>query len=97
MVAAGASYWYPRSAGYGSERQIITSPLILGDRLIHFPPASDFKEKAAMSIYCPKCHEANLRRSRRRLFDAFLRAFGMIPLRCNLCDHRFYRFRRQLA
>jgi hypothetical protein len=50
-----------------------------------------------MAIHCPKCHESNIRRSRRRLFDALLRSIGMVPLRCNLCEHRFYRFRRQFA
>jgi len=25
-----------------------------------------------------------------------LRSIGMVPLRCNICEHRFYRFRRSL-
>jgi hypothetical protein len=50
-----------------------------------------------MTTTCPKCHEPNVRRSRRRFFDVILRGLGMVPLRCNLCEHRFYRFHRQLA
>jgi hypothetical protein len=50
-----------------------------------------------MSITCPKCREPNIRRSHRRLLDIFLRSIGMVPLRCNLCEHRFFRFRRSLS
>jgi hypothetical protein len=25
-----------------------------------------------------------------------LRWIGMVPLRCKICDHRFYRFRKSL-
>jgi len=45
-----------------------------------------------MSIACPKCREANSRRSRRRLLDLPLTLFGLVPYRCNLCEHRFFRF-----
>ncbi len=50
-----------------------------------------------MAIKCPKCHERNIRRSHHRLFDILLRSIGLVPMRCNLCDHRFYRFRRGLG
>jgi hypothetical protein len=50
-----------------------------------------------MAIKCPKCHEPNVRRSHRKAFDVVLRAVGLIPLRCNLCEHRFYRFRRSVV
>ncbi len=49
-----------------------------------------------MAVKCPKCHEPDVRRSRRRLIDFILRSIGMVPLRCNLCEYRFYRFRRSL-
>jgi ssDNA-binding Zn-finger/Zn-ribbon topoisomerase 1 len=49
-----------------------------------------------MAIKCPKCHEPDIRRSRHRLFDIFLRSIGMVPLRCNICEHRFFRFRKSL-
>jgi hypothetical protein len=49
-----------------------------------------------MAIICPKCHEPNIRRSHRRMYDFLLRSIGMVPLRCNLCEHRFYRSRRSL-
>jgi len=50
-----------------------------------------------MAISCPKCRECSIRRSHRRLFDILLRIVGMVPLRCNLCAHRFFRFRRSLS
>jgi hypothetical protein len=49
-----------------------------------------------MATLCPKCHDSNIRRSHRRLFDVIFRSIGMVPLRCNLCEHRFYRLRRQI-
>jgi hypothetical protein len=49
-----------------------------------------------MAVKCPKCREPDIRRSRRRLHDILLRIIGMVPLRCNICEHRFYRFRRSL-
>jgi hypothetical protein len=49
-----------------------------------------------MPISCPKCRERSIRRSHRRLFDILLRSIGMVPLRCNFCFHRFFRFRRSL-
>lgn len=55
------------------------------------------QETLVMNIACPKCREQNIRRSHRRLLDFFLRSIGMVPLRCNLCDHRFFRFRRSLV
>ncbi len=48
-----------------------------------------------MTITCPKCREPNIRRSHRKLLDFLLRSIGLIPLRCNLCEHRFFRFRRK--
>lgn len=50
-----------------------------------------------MVITCPKCRESNIRRSHRRSLDFFFTVFGMVPLRCNLCEHRFFRFRRSLG
>lgn len=50
-----------------------------------------------MAITCPKCRESNIRRSHRRAFDFFLAAFGMVPVRCNICEHRFFRFRKSLG
>ena len=50
-----------------------------------------------MSVTCPKCREPNIRRSRRRLIDIILTTFGMVPLRCNICEHRFFRFRKSLS
>jgi len=47
-----------------------------------------------MSIKCPKCHEQNVRRSHRRFLDYIFSAIGMVPFRCNVCEHRFYRFRK---
>jgi len=29
--------------------------------------------------------------------DFLLRGIGMVPLRCNVCEHRFFRFRRNLV
>jgi hypothetical protein len=52
---------------------------------------------AVMNLACPKCREPNIRRSHRQLLDFILRSFGMIPLRCNLCEHRFFRFRRSMS
>jgi hypothetical protein len=49
-----------------------------------------------MSVTCPRCHESNVRRSHRRPHDLLPRFFGMVALRCNLCEHRFFRFRRTL-
>lgn len=49
-----------------------------------------------MAITCPKCREPNIRRSHRRLLDFLFRTIGMVPLRCNVCEHRFFRFRRSL-
>jgi hypothetical protein len=49
-----------------------------------------------MTITCPKCHEPNTRRSRQRLLDFLFRCIGMVPLRCNMCEHRFFRFRSRL-
>jgi hypothetical protein len=49
-----------------------------------------------MPISCPKCSERSIRRSQRRLLDILLRCIGMVPLRCNSCFHRFFRFRRSL-
>jgi hypothetical protein len=48
-------------------------------------------------IVCPRCREANVHRSHRRPLDLIPRSIGMIALRCNLCNHRFFRFRRALA
>ena len=45
---------------------------------------------------CPKCREPNVRRSHRRFLDFLVRSIGMVPLRCNVCEHRFFRFRRSL-
>jgi hypothetical protein len=50
-----------------------------------------------MAIACPKCRERSIRRSHRRLLDIMLRWIGMVPLRCNLCEHRFFRSRRSLS
>jgi hypothetical protein len=47
-----------------------------------------------MAMTCPKCHEPNIRRSHRRLLDFFFRSIGMVPFRCNVCEHRFFRFRK---
>jgi len=52
---------------------------------------------AVMNLACPKCREPNIRRSHRQLLDFILRSFGMIPLRCNLCEHRFFRFRKSIS
>jgi len=52
---------------------------------------------SVMSINCPKCHESNVHRSHRRSRDFVPRLFGMIAVRCNLCDHRFFRPRRALG
>ena len=46
---------------------------------------------------CPKCRESNIRRSHRRFLDFVFRSIGMVPLRCNICEHRFFRFRRSLG
>jgi hypothetical protein len=50
-----------------------------------------------MNVTCPRCREGNIRRSHRRLLDFILHYVGMVPLRCNLCDHRFFRFRKSLT
>ena len=49
-----------------------------------------------MVVTCPKCLESNIRRSHRRLLDFVFRIIGMVPLRCNACEHRFFRFRKDL-
>jgi hypothetical protein len=46
---------------------------------------------------CPKCREASVRRSHRRFLDFVFRTIGMVPLRCNLCEHRFFRFKKSLG
>ena len=51
----------------------------------------------AMAIVCPKCGAPSIRKSHRRWFDFLLRSIGMVPLRCNVCNHRFFRFRRSLS
>jgi hypothetical protein len=48
----------------------------------------------SVAITCPKCRETNIRRSHRRLLDFLLRSFGLVPFRCNICEHRFFRFRK---
>jgi hypothetical protein len=50
-----------------------------------------------MAIHCPNCHDSSIRRSHRRFFDFLWVAFGLMPLRCNACEYRFFRFRRNLA
>jgi ABC-type proline/glycine betaine transport system ATPase subunit len=50
-----------------------------------------------MAIQCPKCHDSSIRRSRRRIFDLLFLAFGLMPLRCNVCEHRFFRLRKNLV
>jgi len=50
-----------------------------------------------VNVTCPKCRESNVRRSHRRLLDFLFRSIGMVPLRCNLCEHRFFRFRKSLG
>ena len=50
-----------------------------------------------MAITCPKCRESNIRRSHRRPFDFFLTSIGLIPLRCNICEHRFFRPRKSFG
>jgi len=47
-----------------------------------------------VAVKCPKCHEINVRRSHRRILDILFRAIGMVPFRCNVCEHRFYRSRK---
>ena len=49
-----------------------------------------------MATTCPKCRESNIRRSHRRLLDFLLRTIGMVPLRCNVCEHRFFWFSKEL-
>jgi hypothetical protein len=49
-----------------------------------------------MSVTCPRCRERNIRRSHRRLLDFILCSIGLVPLRCNMCAHRFFRFRKSL-
>ena len=49
-----------------------------------------------MAVTCPKCREQNIRRSHRRFFDFVFKSIGMVPLRCNICEHRFFRFRKTL-
>lgn len=50
-----------------------------------------------MAITCPKCRESNVRRSHRRPLDVFLTTIGLLPLRCNICEHRFFRTRKSLG
>ena len=50
-----------------------------------------------MTISCPKCRETNVRRSHRRMFDFLFRSMGMVPLRCKVCEHRFFRSRKSLS
>jgi len=45
---------------------------------------------------CPKCREPNVRRSHRRFLDFLFVSIVMVPLRCNVCEHRFFRFRKCL-
>jgi len=49
-----------------------------------------------MQLSCPKCRETNIRKSRRKVLDFLLSSFGFVPLRCNVCCHRFFRFRASL-
>jgi ssDNA-binding Zn-finger/Zn-ribbon topoisomerase 1 len=50
-----------------------------------------------MTITCPRCHEPNIRRSHSRLIEVLFRGIGLFPWRCNLCDCRFYRFRKTIS
>jgi hypothetical protein len=50
-----------------------------------------------MTVSCPKCREMNVRRSHRKMFDFLYRSIGMVPLRCNVCEHRFFRSRKSLG
>jgi hypothetical protein len=49
-----------------------------------------------MAVKCPKCHEPDIRRSHHRLRDILWRVVGMVPVRCNVCEHRFHRSRKSL-
>jgi transposase-like protein len=49
-----------------------------------------------MAIVCPKCRQSNVRRSHRRPADFIFRVLGMAAFRCNVCDHRFFRFRNRV-
>jgi hypothetical protein len=49
-----------------------------------------------MPLSCPKCREQNVRKSHRQVLDFLLSSIGLVRLRCNICDHRFFRFRKGL-
>ena len=50
-----------------------------------------------MFIKCPECREPNVRLAHRRVMDLPWRLCGFVAIRCNLCDHRFYRYRRLIS
>lgn len=49
-----------------------------------------------MSVTCPRCHESSVHRSHRKRLDILPRLFGMIAVRCNFCERRFFRSRHAL-
>ena len=49
-----------------------------------------------MSVICPRCREASVHKSHRQPIDFLPRLFGMVALRCNLCERRFFRLRSSL-
>ena len=49
-----------------------------------------------MDLTCPRCHDHHVRRSHRKLYDTLLKLFGLVPYRCNSCQHRFFRSRNSV-
>ena len=47
------------------------------------------------SMPCPSCGTFDLTRSRRRGFDFLVTWLGLYPYRCQRCDQRCYRYRRE--
>ena len=50
----------------------------------------------AVLLEAPELAPSTEQSLRRRAGDLLPRWIGMVPLRCNLCERRFYRFRKGL-
>jgi hypothetical protein len=44
-------------------------------------------------LFCPKCYSNRICRSHRHGLDWILTLLLLLPYRCEVCRHRFYRFR----
>lgn len=92
----------PSRAGESERREA----RFLLDRALDERPSSNLRARAgandhgcgeaprrkAPEMNCPACGDHEVRRSRRRVLERILSAFGLFPYRCQRCDARFLRF-----